>query len=170
MILYHGTSNKRANLILSSGIVKKDVERYYTYENNGSKASSNGFVYLSNEIMWAYKFAFSHSHSDKEYCGCIFKFFIPSDLLMPDEDELKEIPNHVINCYPNRLTASLLECKSCRVDFDVYLHTYKAESCMVDVKDECELLKNAARDYKYTTENYTDKQKDFINNLQWVKC
>lgn len=171
MILYHGTSLCRANLILESGVIRKDVQRYFTKENNGSNYSSDGFIYLSNEIMWAYRFAMLHGHLvDKETYGYIFRLIIPDERILPDEDELRDMFPHVIQKYSNRLEASLLERKSCRVNFNIDLHKYNGEYCRVPVGDEMsELLQNNGRDYKYTVTHYTRRQKEFINRLEWIK-
>ena len=48
MILYHGTTEKRALQILADRIVRANVERFYKEEYNGDGFSSDGYVYLTN--------------------------------------------------------------------------------------------------------------------------
>lgn len=171
MVLYHGTSESRANLILASGTILKDTPRYFTKENNGANYSSNGYIYLSNEIIWAYRFALLHGNLfEKGDYGYIFKLIIPDDKILPDEDELRDVFPHVMQKYSGRLECSLLERKSCRVDFDISLQLYCSEFCKVPVGEEMsELLQNNGRDYEYTITHYTQYQKDFISNLKWSK-
>ena len=170
MVLYHGTSQYRAKLIFESGIIKKDAPRYFTKENNGANFSSNGFVYQSNEITWAYRFAMLHGNVEEENYGYIFKIVIPDEMILADEDELGDLFPHVLQMYSNRLEASLFERKSCRVDFDVNLQTYKGEFCRVCIgAGMSELLTNNGMDYNYTISHYTKSQEDFINSITWIK-
>ena len=53
MILYHATTARRGKKIIEDGCIKKYVERYYIKENNDDGYSTQGYVYLSNELTFS---------------------------------------------------------------------------------------------------------------------
>lgn len=89
MILYHATTALRGKKILSDGRIKKEVERYYTKEENGDGYTSQGYIYLSNEVTFAIYFANCHDIIDKTGELYVFRVEIPDNLLEPDNDELR---------------------------------------------------------------------------------
>ena len=132
MVLYHGTSQYRAKLIFESGIIKKDAPRYFTKENNGANFSSNGFVYLSNEITWAYRFAMLHGNVEEENYGYIFKIVIPDEMILADEDELGDLFPHVLQMYSNRLAELILMliCKHIKANFAEFALVLECQNCL----------------------------------------
>ena len=47
MVLYHATTAKRAKKILESGIIKRNIDRFYTEELNGEGYSTDGILLIA---------------------------------------------------------------------------------------------------------------------------
>lgn len=172
MFLYHATTQKRAEQILKNRCIKKNIERFFTIDNNGDGYSTQGYVYLSNEITFALSFAISHNLSEKSNYLYIFKIGILDKLIEADYDELRHqvASKTEIDRYGGELQCSLLEYKSCRVAVDIDFSNYSIEYVVVEnEKNISDLIDNAGYNYKYVTENYTKKQRNFIQNLDWKK-
>lgn len=102
MILYHGTSFERAKIILKAGLIKRDAKQNY---DECPMSTTEGFVYLTNNICRAIKYAAntyylekqekrklgSHSIINMINALSIFKWDINESLLQPDLDEYKII-------------------------------------------------------------------------------
>ena len=65
MLLYHGTTGKRADQIFADRKISNDCDRFFTEEENGDGYTTQGYVYLTNEITYAVYFANSHTLVDK---------------------------------------------------------------------------------------------------------
>lgn len=89
MILYHGTTAKRAEHIFEDRTIKKNCLRFFTEEENGEGYSTDGYVYLSNEITYSLYFANCHSLVDKSESLYIFRIDIPDGLILADIDEMR---------------------------------------------------------------------------------
>ena len=72
MLLYHGTTYKRAKQIFEDRIIKKDCDRFFTEEDNGDGYSTDGYVYLTNELTFALCFANCHHLVDKSDMLVVF--------------------------------------------------------------------------------------------------
>lgn len=174
MILYHGTTQKLAMEIFRDKVIKKDIKRHYTEEKSGNGYSTQGYIYLTNEITFSVFFANCCNLEDKADSLVLFKIDIPMEKIQPDYDEIRiqNSPKHVHDRYEDDLDFSLREFKSCRVDFDIEISEYDFEYCILNLSDEFtpyNLIINAGCNYEYVRNNYTDSQIEFINNLKWNK-
>ena len=171
MVLYHGTTEIRALKILTDRIVRTDVERFYTEEYNGNGFSSDGYVYLTNEITFSVYFANSHLGIDSSSKLFLFRFDIPEILLEPDYDEIRyQGAIRSRERFHNDLSYSLHELKSCRVCFDISLDKYNAKYCVIDktiINQIDKVYENVGYNYDYTTNHYTPFQRQFIDSLEW---
>ena len=173
MILYHGTTETRALQIISDRMIRTNAERFYTEEFNGNGFSTNGYVYLTNEITFSVYFA--NSHSGIENCPklFIFRFDIPKFLLEPDYDEIRhQGAIHSRERFHNDLSYSLHELKSCRVCFDISLDKYNAKYCIINktiINQIDKVYENVGYNYDYTINHYTLFQRQFIDSLEWMQ-
>ena len=174
MILYHATTEKRALSILKERTIKKDVERYYTKEENGDGYSTQGYVYLTPEVTFAIHFANCHNLVDRVSALYVFRLDIPDEIIEPDYDELRyqHLSQGDIERYGNELNCSIKEYKSCRVNQDIEFD--KFDSWMYKIVLSREIDVNAITDYagfnlEYVTQNYTQVQLNFIENIKWEK-
>ena len=172
MILYHGTTEMRAKQIFDERMICCHSERFFTEESNGNGYSTDGYVYLTNEITFAAFFANSHSLVDKSSKLYIFRMSIPKSELEPDYDEMRyqDPTGFDRERYETDMDCSLLEFKACRVPFDIRFEKYALEYCVIDknlMSDIPRLLDNAGADYKYVIDHYTTYQKNFINSITW---
>lgn len=167
LLLYHATSENRGKIIFSDRKIKCNIDRYYTLECNGSAYSTNGYIYLSNEIFFSLYFANCHNLCDKTNLIYIFKINLNKNLLLPDEDEKRMQDKY----NSNSLDYSLLELKSCRVAFDIIFSNHNMYYTIINSNtiDINKLIKNIAYYYNYTIQHYSNEQKDFIKNIQWLK-
>lgn len=175
MIFYHGTTKKRALEIFKDDAIKKDVERHYTEEKSGGGYSTQGYIYLTNEITFSIHFADCCNLEDKVDSLVLFKMDIPIEKIQPDYDEIRiqNEPDHIRGRYEDDLDFSLREFKSCRIDFDIKLNEYNIEYCIFDLSDKFspdDLAVHVGYNYEYVIDNYTDLQIEFINNVKWVTC
>lgn len=172
MVLYHATTEKRALSILKDKCIKKDVRRFYTVKESGDGYTTQGYVYLTNEITFAVYFANTHSKLDKSERLFIFKIELPDDVLEADNDELRiqRATEKMIISYGGELNCSLLEYKSCRVKVDINFDIFPIEYCIVPKTDDIKyLLINVGENYQYVVNRYTQAQKEFIKNIVWRK-
>lgn len=174
MILYHATTALRGKQILIDNCIKKDIDRFYTTEKNGDGSSTQGYVYLSNEITFSMYFANCHRYVDKSDELYIFQIDIPDELIEADCDELRYqgSSSDEIAQYGGELQCSLLEYKSCRVPFDINFKTYECSYITINIHgrpDPIDLVGGAGDNYKFTINNYTKIQKDFIDGIQWSR-
>ncbi len=174
MELYHGTTDRRSKKILLDGCIKKDVERYFTKDKNGDGYTTQGYVYLSNEVTFSLHFAICHNIIDKTKELYVFRVHIPDELVEPDYDELRHqlaTPNEIA-FYGGHLKCSLLEYKACRVPFDIKFETFKCSYFSIDalgLPNPEDLIDNVGRNYEYVTKNYTKAQREFIEKIQWKR-
>lgn len=172
MELFHATTQIRGEQILKDRCIKKCVERYYSNENGSNGLTTQGYVYLTNEITFSIYFANCHNLSEANENIYIFKIEVPDDLLQPDEDEIElQSPNNE-SVYPNRLAWSLGELKSCRIAENIDIQNYSTYLfCIKDISlDEIlELVKHAGYPYDYVVAHYTDDQQKFLDSIVWTK-
>ena len=173
MILYHGTTYKRAQQIFEDKAIKKDCVRFFTEENNGDGYSTDGYVYLTNELTFALHFAYCHHNVDKSEKLVVFRVDIPDELVLPDFDELRHQDPTCIDRsrYNDDLSCSLLEFKACRIDTDILLGEDNVDYFCLEVDDVdniSDLFDNAGSNYEYVINHYTRKQKSFIQSIQWL--
>lgn len=175
MILYHGTTYKRAQSIFKDRAIKKDCERFFTEEENGDGYSTDGYVYLSNEVTYALHFAYCHHRVDKSASLVVFKMEIPDEIVLPDYDEMRHQDPTGIDRkrYDSDLSCSLLEFKTCRIDTDISFDKYTVDYfCLVvdKVENIGDLFDNAGYNYEYVTSHYTQRQKNFIKSIPWKRA
>lgn len=173
MVLYHGTTMKRANQILEDNAIKIDAERHYTKDKSGGRYTTPGFLYFTNEVTFSLYFANCCNLEDKSNYTVLFQVDIPIDKISPDYDEIRiqNVPNHIRERYINDLDFSLKELKSCRLDFDIDFKLYDVKYCVLDVLNGFnpnDIVTNLGRDYEYVIENYTNLQVKFIKSLKWA--
>ena len=173
MILYHGTTCKRAQKIFEDKTIKKDCTRFFTEEENGSGYSTDGYIYLTNEITFALHFAYCHSLVDKSDVLVVFRIDIPDELILPDYDEMRHQDPTGIDQeqYNDDLSCSLLEFKACRIKIDISFDKYNVDYFYFDVNDVdniSDLFDNVGCNYEYAVSHYTRKQKEFIKAIQWM--
>lgn len=174
MILYHGTTDDRAKKILSNQVISNNCERFFTAEENGDGYTTQGYVYLTNEVIFALSFAHSHHLVDKSDKLYIFRIDIPDELIEPDYDEMRyQDPTGIDReRYSNDFECSLLEFKTCRIpipiDFAKFPVEYFAINCS-DIDNISCLLDNVGYNYKYVTSHYTRVQEEFIRSIKWAK-
>lgn len=174
MILYHATTAIRGEKILSDGCIKKNIKQYYTKENNSSGYTTQGYIYLSNELTFAMHFANCHNIADKTEEVYIFRVEIPDNLIEPDYDELRyqRASEQEIANYGGDLNCSLFEYKSCRIPVDIDFNKY---NCYYFIKKLSnippidDLINNCGHNYNYVINNYTIIQREFIDSIEWLK-
>lgn len=172
MILYHGTTYKRAQQIFVDRIIKKDCERFFTEEENGDGYSTDGYVYLTNEVTFALYFANCHHLVDKSEVLVVFRIDVPDEQVLPDFDEMRyqDLTGADRERYDSDLSCSLLEYKTCRINSDISFDEYNVDYfCLVveDVDEIGDLFDNAGCNYEYVISHYTRKQRNFIRSIQW---
>ena len=175
MILYHGTTYKRARSIFKDRAIKKDCERFFTEEDNGDGYSTDGYVYLTNELTYALYFANCHHLVDKSEVLVVFRIDIPDEQVLPDYDEMRyQDPTGTDReWYDSDLSCSLLEFKTCRINTDISFDEYTVDYfCLVvdRVKNIGELFNNAGCNYEYVTSHYTKRQKSLIKLIPWKRA
>ena len=173
MILYHGTTYKRAQQIFQDRAIKKNCERFFTEEENGDGYSTDGYVYLTNEVTLALYFAYCHHRVYKSDSMVVFKLEIPDEMILPDYDEMRyQDPTGTDGArYSDDLSCSLLEFKACRVSADLSFDEFETQYFRLfasDVDDIGDLFDNAGCNYEYVTENYSNKQIEFIQSIHWL--
>ncbi len=89
MRLYHGTSFSASQAIISSGKILHDIER--TYDETSLLPTTNGFVYLTNNIGYAIYVANKESIFRKEDYLSVFEVDVDANELLPDFDELEYV-------------------------------------------------------------------------------
>ena len=173
MRLYHCTTEKRMEKIICDKKLKTECLRFFTKELNGPGATTQGYVYLSNEPTCAVYFGNCHSLVDKSTKLYLLRFDLSDGLLEADWDEIQyqKVPEWKLKSYVNELQCSLLELKTCRVSFDIDFSKILTEYCLIDknVVEIADIVKTAGRDYKYVVEHYTDAQKNFLSSLIWKR-
>lgn len=170
MELYHATTQIRGEEILRDRCLKKDALRYYSKESGSNGATTQGFVYFTNEITFSIYFANCHNLSESNTDIYIFKVDIPEEFLEPDEDEIKLQSPKNEHIFPNRLAWSLGELKSCRVASDIGIDEYPTQIYRMigmDLENILKLISYAARPYNYVISNYTIEQKEFLDLINW---
>lgn len=168
MELYHATTQSRGEKILNERCIKKNVPRYYSDSSNGP--TTQGFVYLANEITFSVYFANCHNISEGNTTIYVFKIDIPNDILEPDEDEIEIQSPENEGSYSNRLSWSLEELKSCRVGLDIDIDAYPTQICRITDMPEEEIVKlveHAAFPFSYVVSHYTENQLAFLNSIRW---
>ena len=170
MMLYHGTTKTRGEIILQDRLLRKTVDRYYSEDSNGP--TTQNYIYLTNEITFSVYFANCHNLSENNSSIMIFRIDIPESLLEPDEDELAIQGEQNKDKYKTRLLWSLGEYKSCRFANDLDFDHYSVDVCTIinpDIEALHKITKNAGYNYQYVIDNYSKEQKYFIENLRWVR-
>lgn len=147
------------------------AERFFKKETNDSGYSTDGYVYLSNEIINAIKFANYHTLKDKSLKIFIFRMEVPYAQLEPDYDESSylKVPIDHSKKYKTKLEFSLNEFKSCRISHDILLKQDQVEYSVIDKKyldRNIEILNKSALNYRDILKNRTEKQIEFINSLK----
>jgi hypothetical protein len=172
MILYHGTTRKRAENIFKDGCIKCNVERHYTKEKSGDGYTEQGYIYLALEPTYSLYFANCCNLEDKSSGLVLFKIELDEADIEPDYDEIRYQPQHdfIRKQYSDDLDYSMNEYKSCRYGKDIPL-TGKVSYISID-KDEntMKLIGWAGGNLKDTIDKYTDEQKEFIENIKWIPC
>lgn len=171
MILFHGTTGKRAKKIFKDGEIKCDVERHYTKEKSGTGYTEQGYIYLSNEIMFAVYFANCCDLEDKSRVLYIFKIEIDECEIEPDYDEIRIQPknDHIRQKYTDDLDYSLNELKSCRVSHDITISNPKVSFLFINLDeiDIRDLISGAGYNLQDAKNNYNEIQRNFIKNAKW---
>lgn len=173
MILYHGTTYKRAQQIFANRAIKKNCERFFIEEESGDGYSTDGYVYLTNEVTLALYFAYCHHRVDKSDSMIVFKIEIPDEMILPDYDEMRyQDPTGIDRArYSDDLSCSLLEFKTCRVNSDILFDEYKVCYFRIfvnDVDNIGDLFDNAGCNYEYVTRHYSRRQAAFIQSIRWI--
>lgn len=90
MILYHGTTLGEAKQILETGYIKCRIKRAFE-DNPYFEGTTDGYVYLANELYLAYYYGNSKIiiNECQNKNVCIFELNILDELLCADLDELK---------------------------------------------------------------------------------
>ena len=174
MILLQKKKKKRADEILNCGIIKKIINRYYTEELNGDGYSTDGFVYLSNEITYAMYFANCHTLVDKSESIYVFKMDINENWIEADYDEIRHegISAEELSRYNSDLEYTLKEFKACRISEDLILNELSTEYCIIPKKGKYainDIIGKVGANYDYTVHHYSRIQKEFLQNIKWYK-
>lgn len=152
MKLYHGTSYENATKILADGCLKRNCTSEYDGINDFS--TNKDFIYFTNNIALAIKYARNSASSQIDKRILIFELDIDSKELLPDEDELKiSTQNSLFLQIQNprkvdgefNLEKSLQMFNSCRVAHDIDLKTHAAKYIIINpvndlTSEESELL------------------------------
>lgn len=174
MFLYHGTTGIRANQILDDKKISNNCDRFFTKEKNGDGYTTQGYVYLTNEITFAVYFANSHTFVDQSKELFIFRIDVPDELIEPDYDEMRyqDPPGHDREQYSSDLEYSLVEFKTCRIPVSIEFNKFTVEYFSfykADFPNIADLFDNASSNYNYAIHHYSDKQREFINSIHWKK-
>lgn len=174
MILYHGTTSNRAAQIFRDKKISNNCKRFFTEELNGDGSTTQGYVYLTNEITYAVYFANCHHFVDKSNQLYIFRVEVSEELIEPDYDEMRyqDPLMNERNRYTTDLKCSLLEFKSCRIPLSIEFDKFSVEYFVFnrdEFSDIAKLFDNAGCDYKYVVTHYSEFQHSFIDSIQWKK-
>lgn len=128
MYLYHGTKESYGKQIIKQGIIKANIKRNYDDNFAESIRTTDGFVYLSNNLSkaayYGNKNCFIFATQDKEIeeYYYIFRIQINEKELLPDKDELRAyyLPEE------SDLSTSLTNCMSTVVNRDICLKDYNS--------------------------------------------
>lgn len=124
MYLYHGTKQSYGEKILNDGKIKSNIQRNYGDSFFKSYRTTNGLVYLTNNLSkatyYGNKNCFIFDEQENEEYFYVFRMDIDIDLLLPDKDELRAygMPED------STLEKSLKECGSATIPNDVILKDY----------------------------------------------
>ncbi|MCY9763253.1 hypothetical protein M5X06_21975 [Paenibacillus alvei] len=91
MRLYIGTSEERGHSILVEGLIRCQVDRIYEEEDFGEFETTDGYVYLTNDVTMAAYYG-NKAQIISESAGAylyLFEVEIDEGELLPDLDELK---------------------------------------------------------------------------------
>jgi len=173
MVLYHGTTHKRAQQIFDDRAIKKNCERFFTEEENGDGYSTDGYVYLTNEVTLALYFAYCHHRDDKSDSMVVFKIEIPDEMILPDYDEMRyqDLTGTDRARYSDDLSCSLLEFKVCRISEDISFDKFEVQYFRFfasDVDNIGDLFDNAGYNYEYVIKHYSRRQTEFIQSIYWI--
>lgn len=149
------------------------MRAFFTEEENGDGYSTDGYVYLTNEVTLALYFAYYHHLVDKSDSMVVFKMEIPDEMILPDYDEMRyQDPTGTDRArYSDDLSCSLLEFKTCRVNSDLLLDEYKFHYFRLfvnDVDNIGDLFDNAGYNYEYVIEHYSRRQTEFIQSIHRI--
>ncbi len=175
MKLYHGTSFLGGKSILCDRYIKSIVKRFYTPENNGKGATTDGFVYLSNDLIYALYYGYRQNIKSDHFEVYIFRVEIDRNKLLCDEDEMKlnNVDDKSIYPYPSRLDYSLCNFKSCRIDEDISFEKYDVEYGVVNLEEYrnniIPIIENIGEVYTEEYDSYNQQQKELIDNIKWIK-
>lgn len=178
MILYHGTTEKIGKEILRSGVIKKNISRRYL--DNSGVATTDGYVYMTNDFTYAVYYGNKNAVLDKENNLIIFKVEINDNLLEPDKDEIE----YTLKVFGKvegfedinnpTLEESLKNTKAARVPMDIELDKYAAEYAVIESSigptdnssKTLDLVRimNSDNDYANSFKN------DFFNKVNWETC
>ena len=149
------------------------MRAFFTEEENGDGYSTDGYVYLTNEVTLALYFAYYHHRVDKSDSMVVFKMEIPDEMILPDYDEMRyQDPTGTDRArYSDDLSCSLLEFKTCRVNSDLLLDEYKFHYFRLfvnDVDNIGDLFDNAGYNYEYVIKHYSRRQTEFIQSIHRI--
>ncbi len=185
MILFHSTTKERSRKIFEQKSIKNIIERYFTLEKHGDSYTTQGYVYLSNELFYSLSFANNHAINDQSASIVTFKIDIPKEQLLADTDEFRHhnISDDIYDKYDTEIDCTLNECKSCRIgssisfaDYPIYYAEFKIKtlnnnryfSLNEELFDCYKLLVNCACSYSETIDKYTNEQLIFMNKIIWL--
>lgn len=118
MILFHGTTQKRGEEILASGVLKCNTERDFK-SIAGIEGTTDGYVYFTTDLSIALYYGNAKTiGNDYDMQVYIFRLDVPYELLCADLDELK---SETRKEFPVGTTVeeSLEICKCVRIPQDV---------------------------------------------------
>lgn len=126
MYLYHGTKESYGNQIIKQGIIKANIRRNYDDNFAESLRTTDGFVYLSNNLSKATYygnkncFIFATNDQELEEYYYVFRIQMNAKELLPDRDELRAY----YLSEDSDLCTSLSKCASATVKRDISLQDY----------------------------------------------
>ncbi|MFJ5159688.1 hypothetical protein ACIP6T_10995 [Pantoea sp. NPDC088449] len=138
MRLYHGTSLSASQSIISSGKILHDIIR--TYDESSLFPTTNGLVYLSDNVGYAIYVANKEAIFRKEDFLSVFEVEVEEAELLPDFDELDYVHRikHAEAAHFN-YSDSLDKAQSCCVARSLILQT--------DIKRQLILPSNMNREH-----------------------
>lgn len=172
MILYHATPLLKGKKILKDKRIKKNIERYHQ-ESKIVQGTTNGYVYLTQNMCLAYYYAaiqFDYLQGNNSYI-CIFKIEVDENDLEPDYDELK-IVTGLDDSKMYSYQESLDKCDCVRLENDILLKGMKymiLPSTMnsIEPEEQVAIVREMSRKKRSRKEERLDIENKALQYWKW---
>lgn len=172
MVLFHGTTQKRGEEILRSGVIKCSTERDFKSIPN-IEGSTDGYAYFTTDLSKALYYGNAKTiGNDCDMLVYLFRLDIPYEMLCADLDELKVVTKKQ---YFSETTVeeSLKICKCVRISQDISIikasYTTIPSTKNYKISDELYELRRKLFDLNQRRNTNNDKEcKKIEKSLNWI--